>query len=950
MTANIVKGMSFVTMEYEKDDDWGVGNTLLPTISSRCFWQNPVLVDGLQTSLNCSEGAPPLRVENDMELYFPESDYSWMAFFSEPVMIQCSVKGGQSMIQVVGYDEEPMDGSCSSPAEKLVIRVALVDQCTNGVNGLSCEQGLGRRLPDEPRRWEYVSLLRAYADTYPGPDTSFSYKMPEEGDNEAELIFNWDPKRMSDLCHKDGSTDEAASGSANGEDMLVFALPHQIERMPSTALPNTKRYCKSTLTGPACLVKGTQWRVPLELPEVDFRAKRPPRPEYIPTLGKALMGDIGLEMPWYFKKGAGDTYFSGKLLAKLARILLIAEEVESLCGEEGGRDYMEICQNSTLPSDEQFQSAIQELREGVEIWINGTAITPFVYDTSWGGVVSCGCYMNEHTECINRYPNCPAFSDPGLNFGNGFYNDHHFHYGYHIFSAAVVAHYDPEWGKENFENVLLLVRDIANPSEEDIHFPLFRHKDWYMGSSWASGISYPAYLNGKNQESSSEAIAAYEGVALYGQVMTEIWQDANDEKHAETSKQIAYLGRLLAGTEIVSAQRYWHVPDDQHRAHNQERIYPEGYHNNVIGILWQNMAQFGTWFGAETYLPIGIQLLPLTPISEDRDDVNWINSIYEPLTESCAKNFDCTESGWSILQIATLATVGYAPEAARKLTEVPDQAFENAGGNGHSRSNTLWYIATRPAIADPIPMARYDKRGDEDVQPRFSYVLKDCHVPETCTDQVLDRQAGGFTCRERIEWMIHSEGLAQWEACYRVAGLEFPNICGACNPNEAESSSSEEDQVSEEEDESSASSPDFDLQCPPCTERQCNSDLNRCPFYERTFVCTEGTSMGACSGDFQIWTKEEECNACCEMTGCFDLKDNEAEKFTKDGNALTIKTKKSSCPPCKAEVCYSELNQCQAHTAPYLCTGGLSIGGCASAPWDTSDMQCTECCEVKLDC
>jgi endo-1,3(4)-beta-glucanase len=103
-----------------------------------------------------------------------------------------------------------------------------------------------------------------------------------------------------------------------------------------------------------------------------------------------------------------------------------------------------------------------------------------------------------------------------------FYNDQHFHYGYHIYAAAVVAHFDPAWGRKYFEQVLLLVRSIANPSRDDKHFPLYRHKDWYRGSSWASGVPNPPYLNGKNQESSSEAIAAYESVALYGQVMVSL--------------------------------------------------------------------------------------------------------------------------------------------------------------------------------------------------------------------------------------------------------------------------------------------------------------------------------------------------------------------------------------------------------------------------------------------
>jgi endoglucanase Acf2 len=48
--------------------------------------------------------------------------------------------------------------------------------------------------------------------------------------------------------------------------------------------------------------------------------------------------------------------------------------------------------------------------------------------------------------------------------------------------------------------------------------PAFR----YLGFSWASGIvtiGGKPYPNGRNQESASEAIAAYEAVALYGDAM-----------------------------------------------------------------------------------------------------------------------------------------------------------------------------------------------------------------------------------------------------------------------------------------------------------------------------------------------------------------------------------------------------------------------------------------------
>ena len=131
---------------------------------------------------------------------------------------------------------------------------------------------------------------------------------------------------------------------------------------------------------------------------------------------------------------------------------------------------------------------------------------------------------------------------------------------------------------------------IANPSRKDTAFPLFRHKDWYQGNSWASGVPLPPYLNGKNQESSSEAIAGYEAVALYGQVMQEVWGRSAPSK-ANVAKEIMEVGQIMAATELRSARKYWHVRQNDPK----ERIYPKEYTGNVVGILWQSMAQFGTW-------------------------------------------------------------------------------------------------------------------------------------------------------------------------------------------------------------------------------------------------------------------------------------------------------------------------------------------------------------------
>jgi len=435
------------------------------------------------------------------------------------------------------------------------------------------------------------------------------------------------------------------------------------------------------------------------LPVVDFRAARHPDPKYIPILAEALVTDIGYQIPSNFQSGAADTYFSGKTIAKLARILLVAEEVKELCVsaslDESNGEYVAACDELELPGDEEIEDALDQLRQSVTVWVRTNPKAPFVYDNSWGGLVNCGC-LYSGGECTNGVPECPAFTDQGLNFGNGFYNDHHFHYGYHIYAAAALAHFDSSWAIDHYEDVTLLVRDYANPSQEDAAFPVFRNKDWYRGHSWASGITEPMFGNIMNQESASEAIMAYEAVALFGKTMTSIFQDAGDTNNMSVAKMMHKIGLTLTATEIRSTQKYWQV---RQNVEDSEKIYPGAYTASVVGVLWETFAQFTTWFGNAPYLIYGIQLLPLTPISEARDGLEWANEIYGPLAESC--DGACVSEGWSIQVNAILATIGRVPEAVEGILSVPSTAYEHAGGNGHSKSNTLWYVSTRPAANTP---------------------------------------------------------------------------------------------------------------------------------------------------------------------------------------------------------------------------------------------------------
>lgn len=92
---------------------------------------------------------------------------------------------------------------------------------------------------------------------------------------------------------------------------------------------------------------------------------------------------------------------------------------------------------------------------------------------AWGGAVSSSTYVT---------------GNPGDDFGNTYYNDHHFHYGYFVYAASVIGHLDPGWIPENKDYVNNLLRDYGNPSAKDPYYPAQRMFDWYHGHSWAHGL------------------------------------------------------------------------------------------------------------------------------------------------------------------------------------------------------------------------------------------------------------------------------------------------------------------------------------------------------------------------------------------------------------------------------------------------------------------------------
>ena len=257
---------------------------------------------------------------------------------------------------------------------------------------------------------------------------------------------------------------------------------------------------------------------------------------------KAVRADLDADLA--DPPGAGGSYFGLKELGRLASIAEVA-------GATGAKA--------------QRTAALDRLRPQLIDWLTYSGAADgryFGYDKVWGGLVAV-----------------PA------EFGAQDYNDHHFQYGYLVRAAAVLAAADPGFARDYGDVVDLVVGDFTGSSKNG--FPPFRVFNAYLGNSAASG--FVPFADGNNQESSSEAVAAWEAVVRWGLV----------RKNAELT---AYgIGHYAI--EAATARMYWL---------GEGLTREPGYAHTTAGIVWDAKVDYATWFDPKPESVLGIQLLPLT--------------------------------------------------------------------------------------------------------------------------------------------------------------------------------------------------------------------------------------------------------------------------------------------------------------------------------------------------
>lgn len=426
-------------------------------------------------------------------------------------------------------------------------------------------------------------------------------------------------------------------GKLNSNTSLIFALPHHVDAFDSaTSKKKTSVKLSTTTKGTAVgvllstlvmveslVTKNVTWDPATTISGKGASYTSNALAKIKAAASSEINGDVSAEL------NLDSMYFSGKILAKYALMLLVCHRI--------------------LKDTSLTNTLLAKLKAAIGRFSSNTQQNPLFYDTSFKGIVST--------------------AKEGSDFGNGHYNDHHFHWGYHIQAAAIVAFVDKELGGNWLSGVKpwvnTLVRDIANPSTSDKYFPVFRAFDFYNGHSWAKGLY--ASADGKDEESSSEDYNHAYALKLWGLAVG----DENMQRRAD----------LMLAIMARSMNKYFLLADNN-------TTQPAAFiKNKVTGILFENKADHTTYFGTNLEYIQGIHMIPICQISSFVRKPDFVKQEWDQKLSSIVGSLN---DGWRGILMLNVAL--YDPDTAWKFFS--DANFNNAHlDGGQSKTWSLAYCA-----------------------------------------------------------------------------------------------------------------------------------------------------------------------------------------------------------------------------------------------------------------
>ncbi|KAJ2576745.1 hypothetical protein GGH19_001928 [Coemansia sp. RSA 1807] len=481
-------------------------------------------------------------------------------------------------------------------------------------------------LGDQPQN--NINVLQQYVGTYPieGTVTYAQVQGSDSTGRSSNIVYVY--KTNTDV---DGDTKQVynTTSASTTMQLLSFVLPHHVDKISNNTILSTGLSGYRSAKGRLTAVAGNTISYNQPLERVSFGGMRAIGDSDKERLKQQLLKDAASSTT----VTAQDPYFYGKGVARVARLYQIAQEV----------------------GDKTTAAALgTKIVNLLTPWLVSMSNNDtLVYDATWGGIVST-----------------LGISDPSQDFGQGRYNDHHFHYGYFLYAGAILAKYDINTFAPLREPMNQLLRDYANPSYADTQFPYMRHFDPYDGHSWAAGLF--SFMDGRNQESTGEAINAYYSAYLYATALG--FEDT------------AAFYEIVLNMEAASGRRYWHPMRSQ-----SKDLYGDAFSHNTVGIVWSSKVDYVTFFGADTEFVYGIQMLPFTPATRMLIRPDWVKEAWCPDNSTCADGMKtaaqhANKNGWAQFLYSAYAMVDRNAALDNALACTPD--------DGNTLTNTMHWIFT----------------------------------------------------------------------------------------------------------------------------------------------------------------------------------------------------------------------------------------------------------------
>ncbi|CAJ1937948.1 unnamed protein product [Cylindrotheca closterium] len=629
----VVQGSPYITAKYEN---------MIPKIRALSIFHSISCLgtDGdTCVELESDESTKTIRLNGTQFALETNENLTWLVFSSEPITLvfdnirKTTVKTENSFTGILRLALVP---------PHLEETIEYTSQMPQSYESVDLDGSTG------------VSQLIEHANSYPtGVALSWSFPSKDMG----ALAFDFKVKEMTS---RDSSTST----------LLMLALPHHVDILSQqsskkyTLLSNKNQFdlIYETIKGPMKAVVGNSWILPEELTTVGF--------DHDYTLKKAyglnnatksiIMDQVVLDVKRVLPTMDENVYGYGKQVARLAQLINIAK---TLTADQSG-------------FGNKYTSAIHDaqlvLHHFLSAFLSGETDDSLVFDSDFGGLVT--------KDGLDDYMN---------DFGNGWYNDHHFHYGYYLYASALMGQWNETFVDEYGEYVDAMMYDVTDQgtgSSKDFgngaFFPLARHKAWFDGHSFASGL-FP-FASGKSMESSSESINCYYGAYLWNMVRgTSNLQSDNFN-----------FARLLLATELRGVQTYWHMHSVSNTsiAKWQTLYNPVLTKNLMIGNLGMMDVTVSTWFGNNPLYVHMINFLPVTPITRELFTTEYVEEEFNNVIEPMYNNVEMAWKGYVVCDLALLDPNKAFQDALKLRSFELDQAI--------SQSQVLYFASTMASFDD----------------------------------------------------------------------------------------------------------------------------------------------------------------------------------------------------------------------------------------------------------